>query len=83
MFRLTDFSQTGRILKVEDTFSTRKYPIYYSYDSESIQTYLTKVVTNKDPLVISCFKAHINQNVLPYLHRRAERNSASLLTITP
>jgi hypothetical protein len=32
MYRLLDYNQTQRYVKIENMFSTKKYPIYFSYD---------------------------------------------------
>ena len=32
MIRLLDYSKTGKRLKIEQTFSSKQYPIYYSHE---------------------------------------------------
>jgi len=43
-----------RYLKFENVFSSRKHPIYFTYDPNTMETYLTKIVfiNSKDERII-------------------------------
>jgi hypothetical protein len=81
MRRVDNIVDSGKYLAVDRVYSAKRHTIYNTYDRETQETYLTKIIFSIDDKTAFYLHHHIRNNVLPYLVRRKCVREASFLSI--